>query len=162
VVVRAAAERQDAGVSKDVDVLTETVIRRPVVEVAAFAGDPGNTPEWYVNIDSVEWRTPPPVAVGSCMDFVARFLGRRLAYTYEVVQLVPNQRLVMRTADGPFPMETTYTWEALDAGATRMTLRNRGRPAGFSRVAGPFLAAAMRRANQKDLAALRTRLEGGA
>jgi hypothetical protein len=56
-------------------------------------------------------------------------------------------------------METTYTWEALDAGATRMTLRNRGRPAGFSTVAGPFLAAAMRRANQKDLAALRTRLE---
>ena len=148
-------------VARDVDVLTETVIRRPVGEVAAFAGDPGNAPEWYVNIDSVEWRTPPPVAVGSCMDFVARFLGRRLAYTYEVVELVPDERLVMRTADGPFPMETTYTWEALDAGATRMTLRNRGRPAGFSTVVGPFLAAAMRRANQKDLASLRTRLERG-
>jgi hypothetical protein len=146
-------------VARDVDVLTETVIRRPVAEVAAFASDPGNAPEWYVNIDSVEWRTPPPIAVGSCMDFVARFLGRRLAYTYEVLELVPSERLVMRTADGPFPMETTYTWEPLDADATRMTLRNRGRPAGFSTVAGPFLAAAMRRANQKDLAALRTRLE---
>ena len=146
-------------VARDVDVLTETVIRRPVAEVAAFASDPGNAPEWYVNIDSVEWRTPPPIAVGSCMDFVARFLGRRLAYTYEVIELVPSERLVMRTADGPFPMETTYTWEPLDADATRMTLRNRGRPAGFSAVAGPFLAAAMRRANQKDLAALRTRLE---
>jgi hypothetical protein len=144
-----------------VDVVTETVIRRPVAEVAAFAGDPGNAPEWYVNIDSVEWRTPPPVAVGSRMDFVARFLGRRLAYTYEVVELVADQRLVMRTADGPFPMETTYTWEALDAGATRMTLRNRGRPAGFSSLARPFLAAAMRRANRKDLAALRTRLQRG-
>ena len=145
--------------SRDVDVVTETVIRRPVAEVAAFAGDPTNAPDWYVNIDSVEWRTPPPVAVGSRMAFVARFLGRRLAYTYEVAELVPGERLVMRTADGPFPMETTYTWEALDAGATRMTLRNRGRPAGFATVAGPFLAAAMRRANQKDLAALRTRLE---
>ena len=130
-----------------------------MAEVAAFASDPGNAPEWYVNIDSVEWRTPPPIAVGSCMDFVARFLGRRLAYTYEVIELVPSERLVMRTADGPFPMETTYTWEPLDADATRMTLRNRGRPAGFSTVAGPFLTAAMRRANQKDLAALRTRLE---
>lgn len=150
-----------AEVAGVVDVLTETVIRRPVAEVASFAGDPGNAPQWYVNIDSVEWRTPPPVAVGSCMDFVARFLGRRLAYTYEVVELVPNERLVMRTADGPFPMETTYTWEPLDAGATRMTLRNRGRPEGFSTVVGPFLAAAMRRANQKDLAALRTRLERG-
>jgi len=146
-------------VGRDVDVLTETVIRRPVAEVAAYAGDPGNAPEWYVNIASVEWRTPPPVAVGSRMDFVARFLGRRLAYTYEVVELVPDRRLVMRTADGPFPMETTYTWEALDTGATRMTLRNRGRPSGFSALAGPVMAAAMRRANQKDLAALRTRLE---
>lgn len=148
-------------VAGDVDVLTETVIRRPVAEVAAYAGDPDNAPEWYANIDSVEWRTPRPVAVGSCMDFVARFLGRRLAYTYEVIELVPDHRLVMRTADGPFPMETTYTWEALDVEATRMTLRNRGRPAGFSTVAAPFLAAAMRRANHKDLAALRTRLEGG-
>jgi len=146
-------------VAGEVDVLTETVIRRPVGEVAAFAGDPGNAPAWYVNIDSVEWRTPPPVAVGSRMDFVARFLGRRLAYTYEVVELVPDRRLVMRTADGPFPMETTYTWEPLGDGATRMTLRNRGRPTGFSAVAGPFLAAAMRRANRKDLAALRTRLD---
>jgi hypothetical protein len=93
------------------------------------------------------------------MDFVARFLGRRLSYTYEVIELVPDQRLVMRTADGPFPMETTYTWEALDDDATRLTLLNRGRPAGFSTVAAPFLAAAMRRANQKDLATLRTRLE---
>ena len=145
----------------DVDVITETVIRRPVAEVAAFAGDPGNAPEWYVNIDSVEWRTPPPVAVGSRMDFVARFLGRRLAYTYEVVELVPDERLVMRTADGPFPMETTYSWEALDAGATRMTLRNRGEPKGFAKIGAPMVAAQMRRANRADLAKLKELLEGG-
>jgi hypothetical protein len=144
---------------KDVDVLTETVIRRPVAEVAAYAGDPTNAPEWYVNIDSVEWETPPPVAVGSRMAFVARFLGRRLAYTYEVVELVPGERLVMRTAQGPFPMETSYTWQALDEGSTRMSLRNRGRPSGFAGIAAPVMAAAMRRANTKDLAALRTLLE---
>src|SRR4051812_35580668 len=148
-------------VSRDVDVVTETVIRRPVAEVAAFAGDPTNAPEWYVNIDSVQWRTPPPPALGSRMAFVARFLGRRLAYTYEITEWVPDERLVMRTADGPFPMETTYSWEPLGAGSTRMTLRNRGRPAGFSALAGPFVAGAMRRANRKDLAALRSRLESG-
>jgi hypothetical protein len=144
---------------KDVDVLTETVIRRPVGEVAAYAADPTNAPEWYANIDSVEWQTPPPVAVGSRLAFVARFLGRRLAYTYEVVELVPGERLVMRTAQGPFPMETTYTWQALDEGSTRMSLRNRGRPSGFAGIAAPVMAAAMRRANQKDLVALRTLLE---
>ncbi len=141
-----------------VDVLVETVIDRPVAEVAAYAGDPGNAPRWYVNIRSVEWRTPPPVALGSRMDFVATFLGRRLAYTYEVTELVPGERLVMETAQGPFPMRTTYTWEPAGEG-TRMTLRNTGRPTGFSKMAAPVMAAAMRRATTKDLAALKQELE---
>ncbi len=137
----------------EVDVVTEAVIRRPVGEVAAFAADPDNAPRWYANIDAVVWETSPPLAVGSRVAFEARFLGRRLRYTYEVVDLVPGERLVMRTAQGPFPMETTYTWEPAGDG-TRMTLRNRGSASGFGALTAPALAAAMRRANRKDLAAL--------
>jgi uncharacterized protein YndB with AHSA1/START domain len=143
-----------------VDVLTEVEISRPRDQVAAYAGDPTNAPKWYVNIKSVDWKTPPPIAVGSKLAFVAQFLGRRLAYTYEVVELVPGRRLVMRTAEGPFPMETTYTWDAAGEGRTRMTLRNRGEPSGFSKIAAPIMAAAMRRANRKDLALLKGLLEG--
>jgi uncharacterized protein YndB with AHSA1/START domain len=142
-----------------VDVLTETVIDRAPAQVAAYAGDPSNAPRWYVNIKSVEWKTPPPMRVGSQLAFVAQFFGRRLAYTYEVIELVPGRRVVMKTGQGPFPMETTYTWEPVGEGQTRMTLRNRGEPAGFSRIAAPFMAAAMRRANRKDLALLKTLLE---
>ena len=145
--------------ARDVDVRTETVIHAPVEEVAGYAADPTHAPEWYANISSVEWLTAPPVAVGSRMSFVAGFLGRRLAYTYEVAELEPGRRLVMRTADGPFPMETTYTWESTDDGATRMTLRNRGRPSGFAAVTGPVMAAAMKRANNADLARLKELLE---
>ena len=145
-----------------VDVRTEIVIDAEPDEVAAVAGDPGRAPEWYVNIRSVEWLTEPPVAVGSRMAFVASFLGRRLAYTYEVVDLVPGARLVMRTAQGPFPMETTYTWEPAGPGRTRMTLRNAGEPSGFAKVTAPVMAAAMRRANEKDLAALKALVERGA
>lgn len=146
------------GAEDTVDVSVERVIAAPPDVVAAYAGDPGNAPEWYVNITSVTWRTPPPVSVGSRMDFEARFLGRRLAYTYEVVDLVPGERLTMRTAQGPFPMETTYTWEPA-AGGTLMRLRNRGTPQGFARRAAPVMAAAMRRATSKDLARLAGLLE---
>jgi uncharacterized membrane protein len=146
----------------DVDVLSEIVINRPVAQVAAYAGNPGNAPQWYVNIKWVEWQTPPPIQIGSRIAFVAHFLGRRLAYTYEIVELLPNQRLVMRTAQGPFAMETTYTWEAVAADSTRMTLRNRGTPTGFSKLVAPFMARAMRNANCKDLLMLKQRLEQSA
>ncbi|HYC70274.1 MAG TPA: SRPBCC family protein [Opitutaceae bacterium] len=143
-----------------VDVLTETIIARPREAVAAFATDPANAPAWYVNIRAAEWRTAPPIRAGSRFAFVAHFLGRRLPYTYEVVEFVPAERLVMRTAEGPFPMETTYTWHDAAGGGTRMTLRNRGTPAGFSRLFAPFMAAAVRRANGRDLRRLKSILEG--
>lgn len=142
-----------------VDVQTETIIQRPRDEVFAFAANPDNAPAWYVNIKAAEWKTMPPLTVGSRIAFVADFIWRRIAYTYEVVDLVPHQRLVMRTAEGPFPMETTYTFEGAGHGATRMTLRNRGTPSGFWKIGAPLLAMAMRRANRKDLALLKKTLE---
>jgi len=141
-----------------VDVSTEIEIARPRAEVAAFAGDPGNATAWYENIESVRWESEPPIAAGSRIAFVARFLGRRLEYSYEMTELVPGERLVMRTADGPFPMETTYAWSDVPGG-TRMTLRNRGEPAAYSKLAAPMMATAMRRANRKDLRRLKEILE---
>jgi uncharacterized membrane protein len=140
------------------DVVTSIVINRPVADVSRYAADPDNAPLWYENIKSVEWKTPRPVQVGSRIDFVAHFLGRRLAYTYEVVDFVPGRRLTMRTPGAPFPMETTYTWEA-ENGATRMSLRNRGTPTGFSALLAPVMSVMVGRANRKDLALLKRRLE---
>lgn len=145
-----------------VDVLTHIDIDRPVQEVAAYAADPNHAPAWYQNIKSVEWQTDGGLQVGARVAFVAEFLGRRLAYTYEIAEFAPMNRLVMRTASGPFPMETTYVWHELGPGRTRMTLRNRGNPSGFSRWVAPFMAIAMRRANRKDLASLKHMLESGA
>jgi uncharacterized membrane protein len=142
-----------------VDVLTQIVITRPPEVVAAYAADPSNAPAWYENITSITWETSPPLRPGSRVAFTARFLGRQLAYTYEITDFHPAQRLVMRTAQGPFPMETTYTWQALDDGSTQMTLRNRGEPAGFSKLTAPIMTMAIRRANRKDLRALRAILE---
>lgn len=142
-----------------VDVEKSIVIDRPRASVARFAANPANAPRWYANIESVEWKTSRPLVPGSRIAFIAHFLGKRISYTYEIVELVPLERLVMRTAEGPFPMETTYTWEALSPRSTRMTLRNRGTPTGFAKIAGPMLSRSIRKANEKDLAALKEILE---
>ena len=142
-----------------VDVETSIDIDAARDRVAAFASDPDNAPRWYVNISSVTWETPPPATVGSRIAFVAHFLGRRIAYTYEVREVVAAERLVMSTADGPFPMTTTYTWADTPRGGTRMTLRNQGEPSGFGQLAAPVMARAMIRANRQDLQVLKTLLE---
>jgi uncharacterized membrane protein len=142
-----------------VDVSTEIEMHVPRERVAAYAMDPDNVTSWYGNIKSVKWQTSKPQSVGSRFEFVAQFLGRRLAYTYEVTELEPGTRYVMATTQGPFPMETSYAWEDTPVGGTRMTLRNRGEPSGFSRAASPMMARAMRRANVKDLERLKAILE---
>lgn len=145
-----------------VDVQTKIIIECPCDQVSAYAADPDNAPEWYVNIHSAEWQTPKPLAVGSRIAFKARFLGQQLAYVYQIVEYKPGRLLVMKTADGPFPMETTYTWESAGSCATRMTLRNRGNPAGFSIWFAPVMSFMMRRANEKDLKKLKKLLESQA
>ena len=143
----------------DVNVTTTTVIGRDAEIVADFAMNPDNAPRWYMNIKSVRWETPPPLRIGTRLRFAAHFLGRRLEYTYEVVQLEVHPRMVMRTAQGPFPRETTYQFERISIGATRMTLRNHGSPSGFSRFVAPFMTFAMKRASRADLARLNALLE---
>ena len=143
----------------EVDVQTDIVIDRPLDQVANYASDPDNVPLWYANIKSVDWKTPRPAVVGSRIGFVAHFLGRRLEYTYEIVEMIHGERLVMRTAEGPFPMATSYHWERVSSSQTRMFLRNHGKPSGFSVLLVPFMSIMMRQANRKDLALLKKTLE---
>jgi hypothetical protein len=142
-----------------IDVETEITIARPRAEVAAYAAEPDNATAWYANIERAEWRTPRPLTVGSRFAFVARFLGRRLSYVYEVKEYAEGERLVMATTDGPLAMETTYAWADAGEGATRMSLQNRGEPSGFSNLLAPFMGGAVRRANRKDLVRLKSVLE---
>ena len=142
-----------------VDVLTQIEIRRPREVVAAYAGNPDNAPDWYANIKAVNWETAPPLVPGSRVAFRAQFLGKALDYVYQFTELDPGKKLVMRTAQGPFPMQTTYTWADAGSGSTHMTLRNTGNPAGFSAVASVVMAPMMRRAMRKDLTKLKALLE---
>ena len=91
--------------------------------------------------------------------FVATFRGRTLRYTYEVELVIPDERFVMGTAEGPFPMETSYAWRDTPSGGTLMELRDRGEPKGFSKLSAPLMRLAMRRASTKDLRRLKEILE---
>lgn len=142
-----------------VDVTTEISINCPIDIVAQYAADPDHAPEWYDNIQTVEWVTEKSLQIGSKIAFIAFFLGRKLEYVYEIVEHIPSEKLVMRTTDGPFSMETTYTWNKEKDDLTTMTLRNHGSPTGFSAVVAPFMSFFMKKANKKDLGKIKKILE---
>jgi|SRR5436190_4075253 len=142
-----------------VDISSEIIINRPIEIVSGYSANPDNAPEWYVNIKSANWKTPKPLQKGSQITFTAKFLGKELIYTYEIIEFIPKEKLIMRTAQGPFPMETTYTWQIINSNHTKMILRNTGQPSGFSKLFAPFMAMAMKKANRKDLQKLKQLLE---
>jgi len=141
-----------------VNIKTEIIIHRPLKEVAEFASNPDNAPRWYQNIKYVSWKTVPPLAVGSEIAFIAIFMGSELAYTYKVVEINDN-RFVMQTSEGPFPMKTTYEWEKVYENSTRMTLTNSGNPSGFSKLLSPIMGMMIKKENKKDLERLKAILE---
>jgi hypothetical protein len=142
-----------------IDVLTTILICCPKTDVASYASDPRNAPQWYARIASAVVETPLPIRVGSRFRFEARFLGRTLVYTYEVIAFEPTEFLTMRATDMRGGMETSYSWIAEGPSSTRMVLRNRGAAKPIPFIPDVLLAAAIRRANRGDLARLRQILE---
>ncbi len=146
----------------EIDVVSEIEIALPREQVAEFAADPGNAMLWRQVFEEIEPEHAGPPAVGYRIVFVSKVLASTLTYTYEVVEHVPGERLVMRTEDGPFAVETTYVWEDAAGGATRMTLQTNGEPRKLStKLAVRLMAKAMRKADAKDLAKLKAVLERG-
>jgi len=146
----------------EIDVVSEIEIALPREQVAEFAADPVNAMRWRQIFEEVEPEHAGPPAVGWRIVFVSKVLASKLTYTYEVVEHLPGERLVMRTEDGPFPVETTYAWEDADGGGTRMTLQTNGEPKKHStKLAVRLMAKAMRKADAKDLAKLKAVLERG-
>jgi Polyketide cyclase / dehydrase and lipid transport len=131
-------------VRSGVRISVETVIARPRAEVAGYAMDPANDRSW--------------IGVGTRVERVAQFLGRRMEYVNEIVDYAPPERLAMRSVQAPFPMTVSYEFEEVDGG-TRVRIRTAGDAVGFYRLAGPLLAAAVRRSIASDLARLRRVLE---
>lgn len=141
------------------DIITEIIINKNIDEVANYTANPDHAPNWYDNIESVEWKTPKPLEIGSRLAFVANFLGRKLSYTYEIVEFIPLKRMIMKTSEGPLLMETIYTWYVWDLDHTKMTLQNRVKPKGFYIFMAPFLESMMKTANKKDLVKIKRIIE---
>jgi uncharacterized membrane protein len=141
-----------------IDVSSHVEIRRPRDEVGAYALNLDNARKWVANLSSLEWITPPPLAVRSRISLVTELFGHRLKAAYEIVSLAPAERLVMR-AERPFPIEVRYTLESITTASTHMAVRGRADPGGFLRLLTPMIADELRESYRGDLLRLKRILE---
>jgi uncharacterized membrane protein len=141
-----------------VDVTATATIGRPREEVAAYLRDPANDTRWIGGVRSARLLTPEPVAVGSQVERVASFLGRRVEYVSEITELT-GERLVMRSVRSPFPMRVTYGHRQATDGTTAVSVRVEGDAGRFYALAAPLLGVAVRRSISRDLQNLKQVLE---
>ena len=134
-------------------------VARPRQQVAAYLRDPGNDPRWIGGLRSARLLTGPPVDVGSRVERVASFLGRRIEYVNEITELEPGRRLAMRSVKAPFPLRVTYEFEDAAGGGTLARIRTGGETGRYYAFAGPLLGAMVKRGVARDLRTLRHVLE---
>jgi uncharacterized membrane protein len=143
-----------------IDTRAVIAVGRPRESVAAYLRDPANDPHWIGGLRSARLLTAPPVGVGSRVERVARFLGRRIEYVNEITELTAD-RLAMRSVRSPFPMRVTYRFDAADDATTEVSVRVEGDASRLYRLADPLLARLVRRSVQRDLRTLKRLLERG-
>jgi uncharacterized membrane protein len=143
-----------------IDTRAVIAVGRPRDEVAAYLRDPANDPSWIGGLRSARLVSDPPVGVGSRVERVASFLGRRIEYVNEITELTAT-RLAMRSVRSPFPMRVTYGYDAAGAG-TEVSVRVEGDASRLYRLVDPLLAVLVRRSVRRDLRTLKRVLEDGA
>lgn len=141
-----------------IDVTVSRSIGRAPRDVFAYLADPARDPEWIGGLIEVH---PPagPLAVGTQVERVAGFMGRRIEYVLEVVALEPGRRIAMRSIRAPFPMRVTYAVAPEDPSGSTVSLRVEGGPGGIARLIHPLMSRRVRGNLTGDLARLAARLE---
>src|SRR5260370_32732439 len=99
--------------------------------------DPTKVPEWnYLVQEATPSETP--VGVGTRIQQRARFLGRNVDPTFEVIEHEPNKRFVQKT-DKPFSFTISNIFEAEGSG-TKLVVVMEGEPGGVFQIGDPILA----------------------
>ena len=141
-----------------VDVSATATIGWPREEVAAYLRDPANDTHWIGGLRSARLLTPGPVGVGSQVERVAGFLGRRVEYVNEITELTADRR-VMKSVRSPFPMRITYGHRNAGDSTTEVSVQVEGDAGRFYGLVGPLLGLAVRRSITRDLRNLKQVLE---
>lgn len=142
-----------------IEVTASAEIARDAAAVFDYVADFENNPTWQRGMRSAVWTSPPPVAVGSTYDQIARFLGREIRTSFEVTAFQPGRSITISSRAGSFPITVSRTVEPLDAGRCLVTAQVSGDSSRFLRIADPIARWLVGRSVAGDYARLKQLLE---
>ena len=134
------------------------VINRPVETVYTYLADVRNNPKWQVGILETRVETDGPATVGTKITDVRTFIGRKIEITYEIVEMVPNKLLGLKSISGPFPFKGTTTLDSVDGG-TRVTTAFEMEATGFFKLAEGLVTSGLKKDLESSFAKLKEILE---
>ena len=135
-----------------------TQIDRPIEEVFAYVDDLGRLPEW-IDIIAESVPSEQPTKVGTRVNNSIRLLGRRFENILEVVEHVPNRRLILET-EAPFAVTATFSFEPVDGGTRFATLLEaQPNASAFFKLGEPILSRVGHRRFKGHLRRLKRRME---
>lgn len=141
------------------EVIVSIDVDKPAGEVFDYLADMANNPDWQRGQERCTWTSEPPLRVGSTYDQRARFLGRTITSSFEVVELEPGRRIRIVSTAGTMPIDVTRTVEPLADDRCRVGAEVRGEPPRAMRLLGPMLDRLVRRSVTGDYERLKARLE---
>lgn len=139
---------------------TTVQIERPSEEVFAYISNFENNPEWQSGQLQAKFTSDGPLQVGSTYDQVAKFLGRRVVSTFEVVEYEPNRKVKASSTSGSFLITFTRIVEPND-GVSKVTAIIEGDASGFFKPAEPLLKRLVQSSVDGDYQNLKRILESG-
>jgi hypothetical protein len=114
-------------------------INHPIDGVFEYASTPHNDPTWVVASLKHEMLSPAPMRVGSITEEDVGFMGLQMRYVWEVTHYQPPTDFGLRSVSGALPSSIRLRLEALDGGATRLTLVGEAQLRGVYGLVAPLM-----------------------
>jgi len=141
------------------EIATTIEIERPADTVFAYLADMANNPSWQNGQERCEWTSDPPIGEGSTYDQHARFLGKQIVSSFEVVDFVPGEVIRITSTGGTMPIDVTRRVRPLGESRSVVEAVVKGQPPLMMRLLGPVLRVLVARSVRADYRRLKALLE---
>jgi Polyketide cyclase / dehydrase and lipid transport len=153
-----APHKSYEGTGQMINLISSTLIERPVKQVFDFVSTPENDFQWQYGTLATASLSKGSHTMQTFFRSIGHLLGRRNLSTFEVTEFEPNKKYGFKSLSGPFHSQTSYVCE-LANGNTKITISTQVNVVNFFHMDEGFLEKRMKKQLEENLAMLKDLLE---